>query len=182
MGVRISLASQSNNKYLPIALCAVASPAGHRRRRELWPDLSCGGVRGDTRDPSLCLRPQPIIMNFLAWLCVQTWTRRGYGATAARLTPDQKVGSSNLSGLIFGAGCRLPGRRAGYSSVGRASDCRRFAVIRWSLVRFRVARPALLNFLPASAGQCRGSCGSTAPVAHLVLQSLPVCSLTARRL
>ena len=26
--------------------------------------------------------------------------RRGYGATAARLTPDQKVGSSNLSALI----------------------------------------------------------------------------------
>ena len=26
---------------------------------------------------------------------------RSYGATAARLTPDQKVGSSNLSGLIF---------------------------------------------------------------------------------
>jgi hypothetical protein len=26
---------------------------------------------------------------------------RGYGATAARLTPDQKVGSSNLSGLKF---------------------------------------------------------------------------------
>ena len=25
---------------------------------------------------------------------------RGYGAMAARLTPDQKVGSSNLSGLI----------------------------------------------------------------------------------
>ena len=25
----------------------------------------------------------------------------GYGATAARLTPDQKVGSSNLSALIF---------------------------------------------------------------------------------
>ena len=25
---------------------------------------------------------------------------RGYGATAARLTPDQKVGSLNLSGLI----------------------------------------------------------------------------------
>ena len=30
---------------------------------------------------------------------------RGYGATAARLTPDQKVGSSNLSALI------LPTRR-----------------------------------------------------------------------
>ena len=27
-------------------------------------------------------------------------TARGYGAMAARLTPDQKVGSSNLSGLI----------------------------------------------------------------------------------
>ena len=27
--------------------------------------------------------------------------QRGYGATAARLTPDQKVGSSNLSALIF---------------------------------------------------------------------------------
>ena len=26
---------------------------------------------------------------------------RGYGATVARLTPDQKVGSSNLSALIF---------------------------------------------------------------------------------
>jgi hypothetical protein len=26
---------------------------------------------------------------------------RGYGATAARLTPDQKVGSSNLSALMF---------------------------------------------------------------------------------
>ena len=29
---------------------------------------------------------------------------RGYGATAARLTPDQKVGSSNLSGLILAFG------------------------------------------------------------------------------
>ena len=29
------------------------------------------------------------------------WVSRGYGATAARLTPDQKVGSSNLSALIF---------------------------------------------------------------------------------
>ena len=27
--------------------------------------------------------------------------QRGYGATAVRLTPDQKVGSSNLSGLNF---------------------------------------------------------------------------------
>ena len=29
-----------------------------------------------------------------------TVSQRGYGATVARLTPDPKVGSSNLSGLI----------------------------------------------------------------------------------
>ena len=32
-------------------------------------------------------------------LCLCRFTTRGYGATAARLTPDQKVGSLNLSGL-----------------------------------------------------------------------------------
>ena len=32
---------------------------------------------------------------------------RGYGATAARLTPDQKVGSSNLSGLNFAVCCEM---------------------------------------------------------------------------
>ena len=32
---------------------------------------------------------------------------RGYGATAARLTPDQKVGSSNLSALTFASGVAL---------------------------------------------------------------------------
>ena len=31
---------------------------------------------------------------------LKTSDRRGYGATVARLTPDQKVGSSNLSALI----------------------------------------------------------------------------------
>ena len=35
-------------------------------------------------------------------------TQWGYGATAARLTPDQKVGSSNLSALIFPT-MRFPG-------------------------------------------------------------------------
>ena len=32
------------------------------------------------------------------WILFFNW---GYGATVARLTPDQKVGSSNLSALIF---------------------------------------------------------------------------------
>ena len=33
--------------------------------------------------------------------CACSSSSRGYGATAARLTPDQEVGSSSLSGLIF---------------------------------------------------------------------------------
>ena len=33
-------------------------------------------------------------------VCNRNFDKRGYGATAARLTPDQKVGSSNLSGLM----------------------------------------------------------------------------------
>ena len=37
-------------------------------------------------------------MNEPCHFFIATW---GYGATAARLTPDQKVGSSNLSGLIW---------------------------------------------------------------------------------
>ena len=37
--------------------------------------------------------------------------KRGHGAMAARLTPDQKVGSSNLSALIFltTTSCQAPG-------------------------------------------------------------------------
>ena len=33
--------------------------------------------------------------------------QRGYGAMAARLTPDQKVGRSNRSGLIFRLFCHV---------------------------------------------------------------------------
>ena len=36
---------------------------------------------------------------------------RGYGATAARLTPDQKLGSSNLSGLTLHAAWVLGAHR-----------------------------------------------------------------------
>ena len=41
-------------------------------------------------------------------LTLPSWPSRGYGAAAARLTPDQKVGSSNLSGLIW-LGLKRPG-------------------------------------------------------------------------
>ena len=39
--------------------------------------------------------------DFLCMAMVHRRMHRGYGATAARLTPDQKVGSSNLSALSF---------------------------------------------------------------------------------
>ena len=50
----------------------------------------------------------PLAIHFLSYP-LDVWTcgvrarlfHWGYGATVARLTPDQKVGSSNLSGLIF---------------------------------------------------------------------------------
>ena len=38
--------------------------------------------------------------------------QRLYGATVARLTPDQKVGSSNLSAVIFVAYLAKPNLRA----------------------------------------------------------------------
>ena len=42
----------------------------------------------------------PTLTNALIQTPATFWPR-GYGATAARLTPDQKVGSSNLSALNF---------------------------------------------------------------------------------
>ena len=60
-------------------------------------------------------------------LCLCRFTSRGYGATAARLTPDQKVGSSNLSGLSAAARVVLslvrpaPLRRADQSGESRCA-------------------------------------------------------------
>ena len=52
---------------------------------------------------------------------------RGYGATAARLTPDQKVGSSNLSGLISCAlGSALTTFRArAFASISQELEAKR---------------------------------------------------------
>ena len=70
---------------------------------------------------------------------------RGYGATAARLTPDQKVGSSNLSGLLTMV--RVSWRLGGLSccSLGHMScmwKSRRPAV---SSKPFRLQSPLLLQ-------------------------------------
>ena len=46
-------------------------------------------------------------MSYAFWSTLSTATQRGYGAMVARLTPDQKVGRSNCSGLIF---LSLPGQ------------------------------------------------------------------------
>ncbi len=47
---------------------------------------------------------------------------RGYGATAARLTPDQKVGSSNLSGLNFSFAAAQRLQRNGLIQASHACD------------------------------------------------------------
>ena len=47
--------------------------------------------------------------------------QRGYGATVARLTPDQKVGSSNLSALIH---CAAGGRTPPCLPTYDVTDCR----------------------------------------------------------
>ena len=45
---------------------------------------------------------QPLFTKlFVNIVAAATAVARGYGAMAARLTPDQKVGSSNLSALTF---------------------------------------------------------------------------------
>ena len=50
----------------------------------------------------------------------------GYGATVARLTPDQKVGSSNLSALIFLMSAGYPRQRATWFPESRGFFFQRF--------------------------------------------------------
>ena len=63
------------------------------------------GMRARASAPSGVLRGHSICAIRVSW---GSKDRRGYGATAARLTPDQKVGSSNLSALILPTR-RIPG-------------------------------------------------------------------------
>ena len=50
----------------------------------------------------LCYQKTAPVAGFMCCSCViHAFCKRGYGAMAARLTPDQKVGHSNRSGLIF---------------------------------------------------------------------------------
>jgi hypothetical protein len=68
--------------------------------RGFAPAFSC--VRSPART---CPAPEAPVQQMFLNFCVtesEPSIRGGYGATAARLTPDQKVGSSNLSGLTVG--------------------------------------------------------------------------------
>ena len=57
------------------------------------------------RDITAPTHKKPNATACLKRVCGRAMCNRGYGATAARLTPDQKVGSSNLSGLIYICEC-----------------------------------------------------------------------------
>ena len=74
----------------------------HALPRELQPlpPRRAGQKHGAGNEPADVDRARELIRHRDAVLQPACCTR-GYGATAARLTPDQKVGSSNLSGLNF---------------------------------------------------------------------------------
>ena len=82
---------------------------------------------------------------------------RGYGATAARLTPDQKVGSSNLSALIHlldlsSSVCCWPSMHQA-SSDGAALQARSCnALAGMSSIWF----PPSINSPPSSVGRAQG--------------------------
>ena len=83
--------------YLRADSCAIMAlltiQAGHRSCGVAWPMVVFVGSR--THD----------------WRVAEatpTHHQRGYGATAARVTPDHKVGSSNLSGLIVAMHASVP--------------------------------------------------------------------------
>ena len=81
-----------SNRRAAFARVAIQRLAGSGNRIAYLRRLTC---RASSALPTSQPRNYPLIG--LAGDCVQ----RGYGATAARLTPDQKVGSSNLSALIL---------------------------------------------------------------------------------
>jgi hypothetical protein len=67
---------------------------------------------------------------------------RGYGATVARLTPDQKVGSSNLSGLIWPTSLlRMPWREALFHHI--FSSASKYAIKHQ--LRVKAARTYILH-------------------------------------
>ena len=72
--------------------CAVVGASRRHRRGQCYDDAH------RKRRILVCFA---VSLRCAAYSAFDTLCHRGYGATAARLTPDQKVGSSNLSGLIY---------------------------------------------------------------------------------
>ena len=71
-----------------------------------------------------------------------------YGATAARLTPDQKVGSSNLSALIFALIPNACGSLGSSSCKAQGMGDRGAACVRISKMVNEVARFLSLHSHP----------------------------------
>ena len=85
---------------------------------------------------------------------------RGYGATAARLTPDQKFGSSNLSGLSY---LRLEQGRVGLV-VWMRSELRALDMscnVCWAAARGHRLRVG--GGRPAESNPCCSASGAGAP-------------------
>ena len=80
--------------------------------RVLWP-VGLNPLARNVCHTLLNVSNSDVRVHFIHW---------GYGATVARLTPDQKVGSSNLSGLIamvYAGRYLIPANTASIMYVGK---------------------------------------------------------------
>ena len=127
-----------------------------------------GGRRFRSRSEALCLSRWASLQPSNHWP-VSCLHKRGYGATVARLTPDQKVGSSNLSALI------LPHCDAAKSSLRFLALCAAAVYQCAANMRLRRKRNASTR-LRSAAEECAKSainvgrlrCTNRAAVAQLV--------------
>ena len=100
----------------------------------------------------------------------------GYGATVARLTPDQKVGSSNLSALICSrplSGCRA--RSCSSKNCQRARQCRCFLLANFVETAYpRVSGPVAqwIRHRPTEPGIAGSSPAGVILPTHLAVLAL----------
>ena len=107
---KVSLVLRYTFRWRPYRVeCAGSLPTSEVKRRRARLILGEGGGGGDRPGRSqgaASLACAPSVHCRVGLLCfmllICNW---GYGATAARLTPDQKVGSSNLFALIVHLKC-----------------------------------------------------------------------------
>ena len=117
MRARVRADEQHDEKLAGCSSWGCAWPRTLRARSKCY---SCASSQ---RKPKIASRRKVRILS----PCLSHY--RGHGATAARLTPDQKVGNSNLSGFIllfegmrFALGCCQAGRQAGRQAGWQLSE------------------------------------------------------------